>query len=305
MSSDQNPAFTLRTATAYAALRSGVPSNRGKNAGKSWIGPVLVAIAAFAIASPASATRVGAAKASTHNAPAKHRPVHAAARKPKPAAHHAVVLHSRLQAANAGIEASLRQLHGRSGGQTLRAVHYRSPARPLAHHVAYRSGGISCVPYARSVTGMAVSGNAWQWWGSAAGIYERGFRPESGAVLNFRSTGHMQLGHVAVVARVISTREIEVDHANWAGAGVARGVAVLDVSQANDWSAVRVALGHGGTYGSVYPTYGFIYNRPDHGQMIANSLAHPPAAPRFEEVAEARPETRHKMATYSEGNSGR
>ena len=45
--------------------------------------------------------------------------------------------------------------------------------------------------------------------------------------------------------------------------GVSHGVAVVDVSEANNWSAVRVQLGHGGDFGSVYPTYGFIYNRPD------------------------------------------
>ena len=31
------------------------------------------------------------------------------------------------------------------------------------------------------------------------------------------------------------------------------------------------ALGHSGEYGSIYPTFGFIYNRPDHGTMIASN----------------------------------
>jgi hypothetical protein len=48
-------------------------------------------------------------------------------------------------------------------------------------------------------------------------------------------------------------------------------VAVVDVSEANNWSAVRVELGRDNTFGSVYPTYGFIYNRPDTGAIVANS----------------------------------
>lgn len=143
-----------------------------------------------------------------------------------------------------------------------------------------RWGGISCVPFARAATGMAVKGNAHAWWDDAAGTYQRGARPEAGSVLNFRATSRMRLGHVAVVSRVIDSRTVEIDHANWAGPGsrkgmVARGVPVIDVSERNDWSAVRVALSRGGEFGSVYPTYGFIYDRPDNGIMVANTLAKP------------------------------
>jgi hypothetical protein len=106
--------------------------------------------------------------------------------------------------------------------------------------------------------------------------------------MSFRATGRMRLGHVAVVTRVMDSRTVEIDHANWAGpgatkGGVSRGIPVIDVSDNNDWSAVRVGLGHSGDFGSIYPTYGFIYDRPDRGQMIANAKA----APRTEEVAEA------------------
>ena len=68
-------------------------------------------------------------------------------------------------------------------------------------------------------------------------------------------------------------REVEIDHANWWGpgmhGGVAHNVPVVDVSEANDWSAVRVGLGRSGDFGSVYPTYGFIYDRPDNGVQVA------------------------------------
>ena len=141
-------------------------------------------------------------------------------------------------------------------------------------------GGISCVPYARSVSGIELKGNAANWWAAAAGVYQRGSRPEPGSVMNFRATGHMRLGHVAVVARVVNSREVEIDHANWWGpgarGGVARGIPVVDVSPNNDWSEVRVGLGRSGDFGSVYPTYGFIYDRPDRGTMVANNLPRAP-----------------------------
>ncbi len=94
--------------------------------------------------------------------------------------------------------------------------------------------------------------------------------PKIGSVLTFRSNSRMRLGHVAVVSRVINPREIEVDQANWEPGGrVSHDVAVVDVSEDNDWTAVRVELGEGTAFGAVYPTYGFIYDQRDMGTMIA------------------------------------
>lgn len=152
-----------------------------------------------------------------------------------------------------------------------------------AYSVArFGRGGLQCVPFARENSGIELSGNANTWWHNAEGVYERGARPEVGSVLNFRANGRMRMGHVAVVANVIDSRNVEIDHANWAGPGASRGgisrnINVVDVSEANDWSAVRVALGQTNDFGSVYPTYGFIYDRPDKGTMVAN--AGRPAAP--------------------------
>lgn len=152
------------------------------------------------------------------------------------------------------------------------------------HRVAF-GGNISCVPFARAESGIEVSGNAAEWWANAAGMYARGHRPEAGSVLNFRSNEHMPLGHVAVVSNVIDDRRVEIDHANWAGPGsmrgrVNRGVTVVDVSANNDWSAVRVELGHSGSFGSVYPTYGFIYGKADHGgQGVRLAIATPSPIP--------------------------
>jgi hypothetical protein len=138
--------------------------------------------------------------------------------------------------------------------------------------------GISCVPYARSASGITLAGNAWQWWDHAIGAYARGRVPEPGSVLTFRANGRMRLGHVAVVTTVIGNREIKIDQANWAGGGIAHNVPVVDVSENNDWTAVRVGLGRGDSFGSTYPTYGFIYDRPDTGIMLT-ALATPAAEP--------------------------
>ncbi len=139
--------------------------------------------------------------------------------------------------------------------------------RGASGRVARGGGGMSCVPYARAMTGMNVSGNAWQWWGNAAGSYARGQMPEAGSVLAFRNNMRMPMGHVAVISRVENARVVTIDHANWPVGGrrgsVSSGIAVVDVSERNDWSAVRVALGRGEDFGSIYPTHGFIYNRPD------------------------------------------
>jgi surface antigen len=156
--------------------------------------------------------------------------------------------------------------HSRSTAPVSHAVHLAAGKRG-----ATRSYGISCVPYARQVSGIEVTGNAWQWWENAAGEYARGDRPEIGSVLNFRSNGRMRLGHVAVVTKIVNAREVIVDHANWQSAGrISHDIAVVDVSEANNWSAVRVELGREGTFGSVYPTYGFIYSRPDTGAVMAS-----------------------------------
>ena len=141
---------------------------------------------------------------------------------------------------------------------------------------SWRRSALQCVPFARENSGIELSGNAGTWWDNATGLYERGARPEVGSILNFRATGHMRMGHVAVVTNVISPRHIEIDHANWGSPGrVSRNIDVVDVSPNNDWTEVRVALSQAEDYGSVYPTYGFIYDRPDHGTMVANNAAIP------------------------------
>lgn len=147
---------------------------------------------------------------------------------------------------------------------------------PRSWRPTWQRSALQCVPFARENSGIELSGNAGTWWNNASGLYERGARPEVGSILNFRATGHMRMGHVAVVTNVISTRHIEIDHANWGAPGrISRNIDVVDVSPSNDWTQVRVALSQAEDYGSTYPTFGFIYDRPDHGTMVANNAPLP------------------------------
>jgi surface antigen len=127
------------------------------------------------------------------------------------------------------------------------------------------SGPMQCVPYARQVSGIDLRGDAWTWWGNAAGRYERGKKPRPGAVLVFRKTRAMPRGHLSVVSRIVGAREILITHANWGSTSDTRGqvatdVRVIDVSPGNDWSELRVW--NGSDFGKSYPAAGFIYAVP-------------------------------------------
>jgi surface antigen len=122
-----------------------------------------------------------------------------------------------------------------------------------------------CAPYAREISGIQIRGNANTWWGQAAGRYQRGNAPKIGAVLSFQSTRRMRVGHVAMVSRIVSEREVLLTHANWSRrGGIERDVRAIDVSAAGDWSQVKVWYApQAGLGTSAYPTNGFIYS--DHG----------------------------------------
>jgi CHAP domain len=123
---------------------------------------------------------------------------------------------------------------------------------------------IQCVPYARQVSGVDLRGDAWTWWSQAASRYGRGSKPRLGAVLVFAKTSRLPLGHVSVVTRLVSGREILVTHANWASGSENRGrvtkdVRIIDVSPGNNWSELRVWNEDLDDFGLVYPAIGFIY----------------------------------------------
>ncbi|HEY3797024.1 MAG TPA: CHAP domain-containing protein [Caulobacteraceae bacterium] len=138
----------------------------------------------------------------------------------------------------------------------------------LAPGGAYADDYWQCVPFARLVSGIQIFGDAWTWWSQAAGKYQTGFVPKAGAVLCFRPTGRMRLGHVAVVSQVLTDRVIQISHANWSLIDGDRGhvennVTVVDVSPNGDWSQVKVWNDPSHNLGTtVYPTYGFIYQDP-------------------------------------------
>ncbi len=142
---------------------------------------------------------------------------------------------------------------------------FLSAAAALSLLVSAPAMALQCVPFARQLSGVQIFGNAKTWWVQAAGRYARGSEPKVGAVMSFKATRSMPLGHVGMVSRIVSDREVLIDHANWSLIGgrrgqIERGAKVIDVSAKGDWSAVRVwyaPLRGLGT--STYPLNGFIY----------------------------------------------
>lgn len=153
--------------------------------------------------------------------------------------------------------------------------------------VSAPASALQCVPFARDISGISIRGDAWTWWSSAVGSYDRGQTPRVGAVVVFQKTRMMHHGHVAVVTQVVNSREVLVDHANWGsrrtgGRGqIAKGMSVVDISPRNDWSQVRVWNRRSDDYGTrVYPTYGFIYAPGSHAAHVqmASYIPEPPMA---------------------------
>ena len=170
---------------------------------------------------------------------------------------------------------------GGSAAGSQQAVALPAPGT-LARIVTPRNR-LQCVPYARQISKVSIRGDAWTWWPSAKGRYGRGSKPKVGSVLVLKRARRLRDGHIAVVTRILSSREIIIDHANWLNRGrLHLGTPVRDVSANNDWSVVRVCYTPGKKYGArSYPAHGFIYPEPP---VAANSaqqglLADPAARP--------------------------
>lgn len=135
---------------------------------------------------------------------------------------------------------------------------------------------LQCVPYARSVSGIIIHGDAGTWWDQAEASYQRGARPKVNAVLVFQPSSAMPLGHVAVVQEIIDERHILLNHANWSRPGMIEHRALaIDVSNNGDWSQVRVWYGPTRSLGArPNPAFGFIYSapvpEPDVNQMVSS-----------------------------------
>jgi surface antigen len=119
---------------------------------------------------------------------------------------------------------------------------------------------ISCVPFAREGSGIAIYGDAYTWWDQAHGRYGEYDTPRVGSVMVLIGYAGPKHGHLAVVRRIVSDREIRVDHANWLNDGnVYLNTPVVDVSDDNDWSAVRVWNPRDNRLGAgTYHVQGFI-----------------------------------------------
>ena len=176
-----------------------------------------------------------------------------------------------------GLAALLAAIIGASGG--VAAAHGRHRSGGVHHHAASarrlayvgEAPVIQCVAFAKQDAGIEISGNARDWWYNAAGVYQRGQKPEAGSVLSFRPNPRMPLGHVAVVSSIEDSRTIVIDQSHWNSRGITRDVEVKDVSEDNDWSAVRVQLGRSADFGAIYPTHGFIYPRADQDEAAPAS----------------------------------
>jgi surface antigen len=144
-----------------------------------------------------------------------------------------------------------------------------------AYAGGYVGGSVAaeCAPFARTLTGVRLSGDAADWWWEADGRYVRQVTPAEGSVLVLRRSTRLPSGHVAVVSQVLSARQILVTQANWVHHRVTEDQPVIDVSPGNDWSLVRVWWPPADAMGATdYPAYGFI--RPDqpatHQQLTAS-----------------------------------
>jgi|GEM_PF-360432 len=157
-------------------------------------------------------------------------------------------------------------------------------SRPPAPGVANASGtsnhvpGLTCAPFARELSGIALYGDAATWWDGASGKYKRGNKPVVGGVLVFQRSSRLPSGHVAVVSRILTPRQVQVIQANWVPNELEQDQLVVDVSASNDWSEVRVWYPPNNQLGThTYSAYGFILPpRPATHEELA-SAAQPAA----------------------------
>ncbi len=172
-----------------------------------------------------------------------------------------VPLRQTLDAVN-GAVANVASAASSDSAATLQASAPDEPSIETPLHHLY------CVEYARLRSGLEIFGDAKYWWRRAENIYARFTQPASDAVMVFAGSARLARGHVAVVTRIVSPREIRVDQANWRNHGeIDHNTPVLDVSAQNDWSKVRVWDMGSNQFGvRVYAIKGFI------GRGAAQSL---------------------------------
>ncbi|HTT99282.1 MAG TPA: CHAP domain-containing protein [Rhizomicrobium sp.] len=129
---------------------------------------------------------------------------------------------------------------------------------------------MQCVPFARAHSGVNIYGDAYTWWDKAgAANYPRTSSPSTGAVMVLAGYSTPEHAHVAVVRRIVSSREIRIDHANWLNNGaIFMDDPVADISPNNDWSRVLVWNVQTHAWGvHTYNVTGFIEPKSRSGSM--------------------------------------
>lgn len=181
--------------------------------------------------------------------------------------------------------------------RSLANVVIASTAFAVVAVAAQEAAAIQCARYARIAGPVKIRGDAWTWWDKAVGTYARTRKPRAGSVIVFSKTQRNRFGHVAVVSDVIDDRQVLVYHANWLNSGrVYKDQLVVDVSEAGDWSKVRVwhpRLDRMGKH--HFPVEGFIdpllppdrdeFLRPD-AVMVAHGISETATAPKTTQVAQ-------------------
>src|ERR1700722_19212778 len=69
---------------------------------------------------------------------------------------------------------------------------------------------LDCVPFARALSGIHLRGDAAVWWWRDGGRDVQGNVPEVGSVMVFAQASRLPRGHLSVVSRVMSRRQILV-----------------------------------------------------------------------------------------------
>lgn len=154
--------------------------------------------------------------------------------------------------------------------------------------VALISSRLQCVPFARERSGVAIRGNANTWWNQAAGEFVRVKAPAIGSVVVMKTTR----GHVAVVTKIVDSRTVIIDHANWLSNGqIYLDQPMMDVSANNDWSKVVIWHPTLGQFGKrALGVSGFIVNASAHGNSrVYASLADVPSSMATVQYASAEP----------------
>jgi hypothetical protein len=140
------------------------------------------------------------------------------------------------------------------------------------------AAAVQCVPYVRAHSSVDIHGDAYTWWEKASGVYERSPSPVEGAVMVMVGYAGKHRAHVAIVRRLVTPREIRIDHANWLNDGaIYVNDPVIDVSPDNDWSQVKVWNIRSGTWGTkTYALRGFIGpgQAGDHSLVSSNAKPH-------------------------------